>query len=252
MKTKETINKTKKETNKEELERALKKCYERIGIREKEKYILNLLRDLVLNKSIPIELLEKIPENPKISGKTRFDQIYDASCYLAFPPYEPSVRYDLNPESDDIQIKAWKVIFPREYGVSDIVVRASSYQEAFALGCDYACRVSLRINKKIPKDLTIRVKYVKNGSLKYFFRVRNANKIKKRAERNHTGNVLTPKQVTGAQIAALGHEKGSKNLKIARYVEVKDLLRVRTHAGLVRTSAVVTEHFKSDEIDEIT
>jgi hypothetical protein len=231
----------------EELEEALLRCVARMGKREKDTYILGMLRDLVRNNSVPLKLLESVPADAKAAGKTRFDQVYDAAMVLAFPVYDPKVREALTGDAKCESVRAWRVTLPKEYGVTNVTVRAGSFQEAFAMACDYACRVSLRVHRRIPDDLTVRVKLVSNQTLKRFFDIRSKNKMMKRAGRGGrgTGRTFTMKQVMGARLAALGHPKGSRELSVAKYVELKDLAKVRK-AGKAKVSSIVTEHFMEE------
>lgn len=219
----------------------------RIGTPERGKYIQELLRDMVANRCIPVELLEHIPVRAKLVGKTRFDQAYDAAMSLAFPEYSNNVRTNLTGDEKDEKTKAWRVILPEKYGMGHAIVRATSFQEAFALGCDYACRVSLRLFRVIPSDLTVRVSFMNDLSLKRFFDIRTMNRAKKRQERKLGKNrTFTRKQILGAWLCAIGHKRGSELRSIARYVDTDDLGRVLAGTGLVRASPVVTEHTPVD------
>ena len=229
------------------LEEGIGMYLSRIGTPERGKYVQELLRDMIANRCIPVELLEHVPVRPRLVGKTRFDQMYDAAMAVAFPEYSSRVRTSLTGNEKDEKMKAWRVILPEKYGIGHAIVRATSFQEAFALGCDYACRVSLRIFRVVPSDLTVRVSFMNDLSLKRFFDIRSLNCAKKRREKKvGKDRIFTRKQVLGAWLCALGHKKGSESHSIAKYVEVDDLSRIASGMGLTRMSPVVTEHTPRD------
>src|ERR1700690_1219904 len=77
-------------------------------------YWIEFLRELIVNNTIPIDLLKDIPLKAGRVGKTRFDQIYAASMFLAFPGYrERTLKQLLGPRSEvDSNTKIWSAIFP--------------------------------------------------------------------------------------------------------------------------------------------
>ena len=80
-------------------------------------YWIEFLRGLVINNTIPIDLLKSIPLKAGRVGKTRFDQVYAASMFLAFPGYrERTLKQLLGPRAEtDANTKIWKLIFPEKF-----------------------------------------------------------------------------------------------------------------------------------------
>jgi hypothetical protein len=214
---------------------------DRLGSRKDREYFSEMLKDLIDNNSIPAELLDFIPLNSGLTGKTRFDQLYDASMYLAFPPYREDTLKRMLGEDPDPELKVWRVVLPEKFQVAHVIIRAASYQDAFALACDYACRVSLRLYRKIPVDLTIRVMFMGEKALRRHLGLRWANRIKKRKQLQLEGREYSMRQVNGARLAAIGHHNNDPRRSIAKYADVRDLVRTREKAGLVRISAVESE-----------
>lgn len=205
-----------------------------------------MIRDMVMNNVIPMDILEFLPIQVREVGKSRFDQLFDAAMYLAFPGYGKKVRKSLTGDENDHDMRAWKVILPREFMTSHVIIKAKTYQEAFAMACDYACRVSLRIKREIPLDLTVRVKFMGDRTLDRFFEIRTVNGKTTRLKRKLKERTFSPKQIMGARLAAMGHPNQTKDYSISKYVEKKDLERVREGAGLVKKTSIVTEHYKRD------
>lgn len=236
-----------KEEREEKLQKALDEAVKRMasGKREKE-YFRPLLEDLVRNNAIPVELLSSVPERPSEVGKTRFDQLYDAAMDLAFPGYrKETLQRMLGPDQVRPGTKVWRVVFPEKFGLSHVLIRAETFQEAFALGCDYACRASLRTHRKIPSDLTVRVMIVTERALRRKLDMRWANRVKKQNHFKLEARIFTPKELAGARMAAMGHPKDPAR-RLARYVESKDLLTVAKRKGVTKTTVVEAEVIKKE------
>lgn len=223
---------------------AINEALDRLQSRKDLEYFKEMISDLVDNNAIPIELLSSIPVSSGLVGKTRFDQIYDASMFLAFPNYREETLKKLMGDDYDPDMKVWRVVTPEKFNITHVVIRARTYQDAFALGCDYACRASLRLFRKIPSDLTIRVIFMTEKAIRRHLDLRWANRSKKRKQLQLEGREYTAKQVHGARLAALGHSTNDPRRTIARYADVRDLVRARERAGLVRISAVEFETTK--------
>ena len=211
-----------------------------------EEYFRDMLIGMLKSNAIHYSLLEEIPQHPGTVGKTKFDQLYDAAQKLAFPDYHLKTLKRLLGEEPDPEIKIWRVILPEEYKISAVLIRAYSFQDAFSLGCDYACRLSLRIFHRLPRDLNIRVMFVSDRALRRHLNIREVNRNKKRHELKLEGREFTPKQIAGARIFALGHEANDPKRSLARYVEKKDLERISHKQQLYRVSGVESEILISD------
>lgn len=227
----------------EALKKALDEATQRMATGKKEReYFRPLLEELVRNNAIPVELLQFVPVRASEAGKTRFDQLYDAAMLLAFPGYRKETLQRLLAPGESVKTgtKIWRVTFPEKFGLSHVLIRAESFQEAFALGCDYACRVSLRMNKRIPVDLTVRVMIVTERALRRKLDMRWANRVQRRKQLQLEARIYTPKELAGARMAAIGHPKDPKR-SLARYVEAKDLQSILKSKGLTKVSAVEAE-----------
>jgi hypothetical protein len=223
----------------------ISKCLKRISGPKDRSYFKQFLERIVENNVIPIELLETIPKSVISAKKTRFDQIYDTVTYLVFPKYrKETLKKLLGPEleiKDDIKI--WRVLLPDKFKISHVLIRANSYQQAFALGCDYACRMSLRMYGKIPTDLTIRVQFVSEKAIRRMLELRWANRVHKRKQLQLIGREYSSKEIVGARLAAVGHPIQSC-YSIAKYAENKDLKKLLCKEEILRISSVETEIFK--------
>lgn len=233
----------KKPTSPQDLEERIESCLRRIASRAEAPFFREILRDLVKNNTIPPELLEAVPERADRVSKTRFDQLYDAAMFLAFPTYSEKALERLlgpvGPESKEVKI--WRAMFPPKFGLTHVLIRASSFQEAFSLGCDYACRLSLMLYRKVPSDLTVRIQFVSDKGIRRILDVRNANKLNKRRKLQLVGRVHSYKEVMGARAVALGPSgKGG----IARYAEASDLKRILRKKNVVRVTSIETETFR--------
>ena len=229
--------------SKAEIDRAIDLCVKRFGTRSDADYFRLLITELVKNQTIPIQLLEEIPVRAQKAGKTRFDQLYDAAMALVFPGYRKDTLVRLLGDEYRQGTKVWRIVFPTNLGISHILLRAETFQEAFALGCDYACRISLRKKAKIPVDLTIRVMFMSERALRRYLDMRWASRTLKRKQLKLVGRDLTPKQIHGARLAALG-TPSQPMYRIARYAEMKDLQRIRESKGVIRESSVESESFR--------
>lgn len=214
-------------------------------------WVAEMLRDFLKNNVLNLDLLEFIPQSPINVGKTRFDQLYDAALSLVFPGYrEQTLERLLGPTyKDRPDTKIWRCIFPERFGLTHVMIRAASFQEAFALAADYACRMSLRIYRKIPTDLTVRVQFVSEKALRRTLDMRWANRVNKRNQLKMEGREFTPKEITGARLVALGHNLQSC-YSIFHYMEARDLKRILKHKNQFRVSSVETETFQPDLPDD--
>jgi hypothetical protein len=229
----------------------LDKCLKRMTGSKDYIYFKQLLSKIIDGNSIPAELLETIPKTVIAAGKTRFDQLYDMAMYLVFPRYkEETLKKLLGPEVEiKNNIKIWRIMLPDSFKMSHVLIRAHSYQSAFALGCDYACRMSLRIYGKIPTDMTIRVQFVSEKAIRRMLNLRWANRANKRKNLQLVGREYTGKELIGARLAAVGHPK-QQHYSIARYAENKDLKRLLSKKDVARVSSVETEIFNKPKINE--
>ena len=199
---------------------------------------------MVYQGVVPLDLLQRVPLPAQEAGKTRFDQLYAAAMALVFPDYrEETLRRFLGPEEQITEDKIWRVCFPEKFKIAHVYMRAGSFQQAFALGCDYACRLSLRIFGAVPHDLTIRVMFVSERALRRFLDMRWASKTHVRMQLKMVGREFTPRMLNGARLAALG-PPDAPMYSIAKYAEMKDLDKVRKSAGRVRRSSVESESFR--------
>jgi hypothetical protein len=226
---------------------AVTKCVKRFRGEKEKQYLASLLRSMLLNNAIPIELLDSVPVSPIETGKTRFEQLFDAAMNVAFPSYRPeTLKRLLGPRASMTeQTKIWRVILPPRFKLAHVLIRADSFQEAFALACDYACRATLRVFGKIPADLTVRVMLVTEKAIRRRLDMRWANRVNKRRQLQLVGRVYSPKEVQGARLAALGYPS-NPHFRLARYVEKKDLGRILKSKGLARVSSVESEVFEHE------
>lgn len=229
-------------------DRRLESYVRRISSLKEREYFRTMLGELIENNSLPLDLLEHIPEPPEKVGKTRFDQLYDASMSLVFPGYmRETLDRLLGPTAEErTNTKIWRGMFPAKFGLSHVLFRASSFQEAFALACDYACRMSLRIHKQIPVDLTVRVQFVSERAVRRMLDIRWANRKRQRKKFKLVGRVYTPKEVYGARLAALG-DPSDDQYSMAKYAEVRDLRTILKQKDLVRISSVEKETFRQED-----
>ena len=219
-------------------------CLGRLRCGKDAPYFRSLLEAMVFQGVIPLDLLDTVPLPAQEAGKTRFDQLYAAAMALVFPDYrEETLRRFLGPEEPIGQDKVWRICFPEKFKIAHVFMRAGSFPQAFALGCDYACRISMRALGHVPADLTIRVMFVSERALRRFLDMRWAAKTHVRMQLKLVGREFTPRMIQGARLAALGHPDEPMH-SIAKYAEMKDLDRVRRSHKLVRRSAVESEVFK--------
>lgn len=233
----------KKAPDETEIKDAVEACLKRACSGKEAPQWRELLQDLVRNNAIPLELLASLPVPASEAPRTRFDQVYAACMHLAFPGYrKATLRALLGPWEGTKGVKVWRVVFPESFGMAHVLLRAPTFQDAFARACDYACRASLRLWRKIPADLTVRVMFMGEKALRRHLGLRWANRVHKRKELQLVGREFTPRQVNGARIAALGSHD-DPGYAIMKYSEFKDLDKLR-HAGKVRKSEVESESLK--------
>jgi hypothetical protein len=228
-----------------EIETIIENRLKSLGSKTDKEYFKKFMNELVANKCLPPQLLNDIPVKSDISGKTRFDQLYDATMLLSYPEYSESVQTHLS-EPPDPDMKVWKAMFDRKYKVSSVLLKARSYQEAFGLAIDYLCRISLRLYQVAPLDATVRVAYCSEKFLRRYFAIRISSKQNRRALHNTKAKSFTPRQVNGARMAALGFPPSDGRRSIVKYSEYKDMLRMQKK-GVNKTSAVLGESFKREE-----
>jgi hypothetical protein len=239
------MNDSKKVYKQKEVLEAVNKCLDRISTPKDREYFKNLLLELIRNKNIPVDLLDSIPVPANEIGKTRFDQLYDSVLSIIFPNYRPeTLRRLLGPNAEIRKsTKIWRAIFPERFRLSHVLLRADSYQQAFALACDYACRMSLRLYQRIPADLTIRIMFTSEKAIRRKLDMRWANRVNKRHQLQLLGRDFSPKEIAGARLAALGKPQ-SPNFRIAKYAEIKDLNRIYDKYKQIRVSEIESEVFK--------
>ena len=227
----------------DEFKEAVDKCVKRIAGPKEAEYLQVWLLEVVKNNAIPVSLLEFIPMPAAEVGKTRFDQIYDAAMSLVFPGYSQSTSEKLLGPAPKKNMKIWRIILPEKFKITHVLIRAISFQQAFALGCDYACRMSLRLYGKIPVDMTIRVIFMTERSLRRYLNLRWANRTSRRRKIKLEGREISHRQLNGVRLVALGSPK-SHLYSVARYCERKDLDRVLKGKGISRESPVEAESGK--------
>lgn len=235
----------KKQYSQKEISELVDKAVKRSCSPKDESYFRGMIQELIENNSIPVDILNFIPVKAGTAGKTRFDQIYDLCMSLVFPEYKPdTIKKLLGNDKIESKTKIWRVVIPEKFKLTHVLIRATSFQEAFSLGCDYICRISLRLYKKIPTDLTMRVIFMSEKALRRYLDVRWNNKMSKRNTVKLEGREYTPKQISGARLAALGHPK-NPNHSVVRYAEIKDLRRIKKTNLMTRDSMVESESYRS-------
>lgn len=222
----------------------LEACLDRMTSSGDREYFRGLLMDMMRNNAFPEDLLGQVPVPAREVDKTRFDQLYDAASFLAFPGYTEGVLEMLLGPGGEPGTKVWRVMLPAKFGIRHCLIRASSFQEAFGLGCDYACRMSLRLFRKIPVDLTVRIQFVSDRALRRILSVRWRNRILKRDQLKVEGRTFTTREVQGAALLALGRG-GTAGYRLAWYSERKDLVSLRKAKDMVKCSVVEYESMKS-------
>jgi hypothetical protein len=239
------VNNNKKVYKQKEILEAVDKCLDRISTPKDRGYFKLLLLELVKNKNIPIELLSSIPIPANKASKTRFDQLYDSVLSIIFPSYRSETLRRLLGPSAEIRktTRIWRAIFPDKFKLSHVLLRADSFQQAFALACDYACRMSLRLYRRIPADLTVRVMFTSEKAICRKLDMRWANRVNKRHQLQLLGRDFSPKEIAGARLAALGKPSESE-FRITKYAEIKDLNRIYDKCKQIRISEIESEVFK--------
>lgn len=217
-------------------------------------YFRALLNQILDSNALPVEVLESVPVPALQGGKTRFDQVFDALMHVAFPSYrEETLAKLLGPGAPTgPEVKIWRVIIPPQFKVAHVLIRASSMQEAFGLGCDYACRMSVRLHGRIPADLTVRIQFVSEKAVRRMLGLRWANRVIKRRTFQLVGRVFTKKEIAGAKSFALGHPD-QRLYPVARYAEARDLKRLLAQKDLpvLRVSSVEHEVLVRDKPDPV-
>ncbi len=221
-------------------------CVRRIGRPTDREAFREILTALVENNAIPAGILTTVPQRATKAFKTRFDQLYDACMFLAFPEYRPIVKDEAFGPTASPEMRLWRALFPKEYGLSHVILRASSFQEAFGLACDYACRLSLRERRRIPTDMSIRIQFMTDAHVARMLAIRSAVKDRTRIASNLRGRKYSAKTVIGARLVAIGRKEGN-NYSIFKYAEDKDLKRIAELRAEVRVSAVEIETFRPKE-----
>ncbi len=221
----------------------VEECVDRICRPEEREAFLEVLWALVENNVIPASLLTTVPQKASKAGSTRFDQIYDVCMFLAFPDYAGKVRERAFGPGAPESLKLWRVLLPKEYGLSHVVIRAQGFPEAFALACDYACRLSLREHRRIPGDLTVRVQFVPDQSAARMLDIRRAVKYRQRVLSGTKGRQFSAKDVAGARLVAIGPREGN-HFSVFKMAENLDLRALEERRGIRRLSAVDKETFR--------
>jgi hypothetical protein len=243
------VTKKLKSTTADEVKQIIEAAIKRMSSPAEAAYWREIFTELVEYNAIPVELLTQVPISVIEAGCTRFDQLYAACMYLAFPRYSRRVLRSLLGPLNDLEepmtenTRIWRAMFPEEYGLAHVLFRAESYQQAFSFACDYACRAHLRLNKRIPSDLTIRIAFMSEKSLRRHLKIRSVCRGYKRKKLYLRGRVFTPRQINGARLCAMG-KKGTNGYEIAKYAEIRDLRILRETKKLVRTSQVEYESFQ--------
>ncbi len=229
-----------------EAQKVIEECVRRIGRPTDRDAFREILTGLVKNNVVPISLLTTVPQRSGKAGKTRFDQIYDACMFLAFPDYKPLTRdRAFGPEAPE-DMRYWRALFPKEFGLSHVILRACSFQQAFAFACDYACRLSLREHRRIPDDLSVRIQFVSDSQAARMLDIRQAVRHRTRIASNLRGRQYSAKDIIGARLVAIGRKEGD-GYSIFKYAEDKDLKRIAELRAEVRVSAVDVETFRPKE-----
>lgn len=228
-----TLNKKEKFLLEEKLEEILNK---RFGKSKENEQLKQILSKMIEKKSIPVELIEKIPKKPEEAGRTKFDQIYEAAIELAFPSYGKNTLSNLTKINDN-KIKIWRIVAPNKYKIPHVLIRAESIQEAFALACDYVCRASLRLLGEIPADLQIRVIFMSEKAVRRYLGIKWANRLNKRKKLNLMEREFSNDEIQKATEVALNGPK-DETYRIVKYMEEKDLLKIKKTFNRIRISPI--------------
>ena len=215
---------------------------DRFALQTDREYFKELLTKIIEQNAAPAEMFAVLPQKPQKTGITRFDQIYQAMQYISFPPYSKSIINGLLGTGEEFHMKVWRVSLPERFKVGNTLIRAETYQDAFALACDYACRIHLRLYKSIPRDLTLRVQYMSGVAIAKYLGVRQKiRNNKSRVYYSGASREFTPKQILGARTAALGHAHNDPNRSIAIYADRTDQHKARRYQGMIRIVNVELE-----------
>lgn len=204
--------------------------------------------ELLKNKVLPITFFKEFPESVTEIGKSLFDQVYDSCVKSMVPDYSEDVVESiigLGNYVSDPSIKIFRAMYPENFGLNGVLIRARSFQEAFAFACDYGCRFHLREFRKFPTDLNIRVSYVNEKFMRRLMDVRHMNRNKKRRNFNLSSKATwTEKQRCGVRNAASCHP-ASEYYSIVRYAEDKSNVELKK-SGLVKSSCIEQESFSKE------
>jgi len=215
---------------------------DRFAFPKDREYFKELLTKIVEQNAAPAEMFMEVPQKPAKTGLTRFDQIYAAMQYVSFPPYSKTIIRALLGTNEEFHTKVWRVSLPDRFKVGNTLIRAETYQDAFALACDYACRIHLRLYKTIPRDLTLRVQYMSGVAIAKYLGVRQKiRNNKSRIYYSGASREFTPKQVLGARTAALGHTHSDPSRSIPIYADRTDQHKARRYQGMIRIVNVELE-----------
>lgn len=202
------------------------------------------IHTIIKKYKVPLEKLDLIPDTAIVVGKSRFDQLYDLCCYLSHIPYKEKTLHGFlgqDLKEEDRNIKLWRCFFNEELQIQNVIIRASSFQEAFARAADYGARVYFKLNKIIPRNMTVRVEYVRDLEVRALNLVRTANRVKTRNKKGLQSAESVERYENGLIIAALGHQSLS-DYSIYKYVEKKDLKDLALR-GIRRISHVEAERY---------
>ncbi len=128
------MNTSKPLKTRESISEAAEECARRIAGPKDFPYFKAMLEELVRNNAIPVDVIDFIPKPVNKVGKTRFDQLYDAAMHLVFPKYrQETLGRLIGPNAKEQPgVKIWRVMLPDKFGLSHVLIRAMTFQEAFA------------------------------------------------------------------------------------------------------------------------
>lgn len=205
---------------------------DKISRNKKEKVFWKQYLEKIQSAGYNLDLYLRYLNKPSDSMMTRIDQIYEISHLIEFPLYSDDTLSSIFGDKYNNNVRIWRIILPKDLKYMNVLIRAASFQEAFAYANDYACRTSLNMHGKIFPDMTIRVKYVKENEIRKILQIRKSNSGKIRK--------TTPRQVFGKRICAIGSILDS-NYSIMKYIEYKDLKVLRDVFGKARINCIETE-----------
>ena len=218
-----------------------------LRIKSQPEYFEEMIADLIMNKKVPLEALNDLLESPVKTGITKFDRIYEVTGKLAYPDYSEKLK---KVSGLCGTMKMWKVNTPQKYKVGHVLIKAESYQDAFALACDYVLRIHLRLFHELPYDLTVKVTYCSEKFLRKHYGVKEINKKRQRQIRNTKDREFTERQIKGLALSALGHPPNDPKRSIARYHDKTDIDILRKR-GVTKSTAIEKESFYKDIDNEV-